>query len=261
MKRQRTITLVITLAILAGVNVLAEVFPGLKAYVPTFEDILRTSAERTEYDDVAQPSPTDRSSAKTRDMVLAVSWQPAFCERASNKRECRSQTADRFDATHFSLHGLWTDRQNCGGRWERVSEGIWRDLKRVMPGTASGLHKHEWEKHGTCYADNPDIYYADSLKLMGELNNTPVRDLFVRSKGRFLGAREIRAAFDDTFGRGTGDRVRIKCVRDGDRELIEELRISLKGDASHSPFGMLLKQARGQKQGCSGGIVDTAGLQ
>ena len=39
--------------------------------------------------------------------ILAISWQPGFCELHSAKPECASQTEDRFDASHFTLHGLW----------------------------------------------------------------------------------------------------------------------------------------------------------
>jgi ribonuclease T2 len=39
--------------------------------------------------------------------VLSVSWQPAFCETKRNKPECATESPDRFDATHFTLHGLW----------------------------------------------------------------------------------------------------------------------------------------------------------
>jgi len=46
-------------------------------------------------------------SASPAEYVLAVSWQPAFCETRPRLPECRSQTADRFDATNFTLHGLW----------------------------------------------------------------------------------------------------------------------------------------------------------
>ena len=41
------------------------------------------------------------------DYVLAASWQPSFCETKPDKDECESQTGDRFDATHFAIHGLW----------------------------------------------------------------------------------------------------------------------------------------------------------
>jgi ribonuclease T2 len=39
--------------------------------------------------------------------VLAISWEPAFCEGLPNKTECQHQTATSYEATHFSLHGLW----------------------------------------------------------------------------------------------------------------------------------------------------------
>ena len=46
--------------------------------------------------------------------VLAVNWQLAFCETRSRLPECRSQTEDRFDASHFTLHGLWPQTAQQG---------------------------------------------------------------------------------------------------------------------------------------------------
>ena len=102
--------------------------------------------------------------------VLAVNWQLAFCETRSRLPECRSQTEDRFDASHFTLHGLWPQPRSkayCGVAktdiakdkkrrwrdlpWDRLDQTTWKRLQRLMPGTRSGLHKHEWIKHGTCY--------------------------------------------------------------------------------------------------------------
>ena len=48
-----------------------------------------------------KPKPVDRN------YVLALSWQPAFCEANPGKRECRWQTGSRYDASYLSLHGLW----------------------------------------------------------------------------------------------------------------------------------------------------------
>ena len=39
--------------------------------------------------------------------LLALSWQPSFCETKPSKPECESQTPQRFDATNLVLHGLW----------------------------------------------------------------------------------------------------------------------------------------------------------
>jgi ribonuclease T2 len=50
--------------------------------------------------------PLNRKTAGENGYALAISWQPAFCETLPRRRECREQTHDRFDASHFFLHGL-----------------------------------------------------------------------------------------------------------------------------------------------------------
>lgn len=214
--------------------------------------------------------------------VLAVSWQPAFCEARGRLPECRSQTADRFDATNFTLHGLWPQPRSqsyCGVGdrdvrlskdrrwhdlpWQRLDEDLWRQLQVVMPGTRSGLHKHEWIKHGTCYdGSSTEEYFADSLQIMDALNASEVQDLFARSIGRHVSGDEIRAAFDRSFGPGAGERVRISCRNDGDRRLIVELTIGLSGtiEPGSSTSEHILAAAE-TEAGCPGGIVDPVGNQ
>ena len=48
-----------------------------------------------------------RCRAPRGEAILSLSWEPAFCEGHANKRECASATPSGFDATHFTLHGLW----------------------------------------------------------------------------------------------------------------------------------------------------------
>ncbi len=214
--------------------------------------------------------------------VLAASWQPAFCEARSRLPECRSQTSERYDAAHFSLHGLWPQpRSNayCGvdqveirkdrqGRWRdlswnRLDQDLWNRLRQVMPGTMSGLHKHEWVKHGTCYdGAGPENYFADALYLMDELNRSEVRELFASRIGEQLSGNQIRAAFDRSFGAGAGDRVRISCKTDQDRRLIVELTIGMRGTVSStSTMSDLIAAAPPTEPGCPSGIVDAIGLQ
>src|SRR5215831_1138747 len=59
--------------------------------------------------------------------VLALSWQPAFCEAHGSKPECQSQDNSRYDATHLVLHGLWPSvRGDRGHNYEfcQVSRDI-----------------------------------------------------------------------------------------------------------------------------------------
>ncbi len=222
------------------------------------------------------------SLAKDSFALLAVSWQPAFCEQRPKRPECASQRANRYDATHFSLHGLWpgprsnsycnvsstliaTDKK---GRWGSLPDlnldaSLLSRLNQVMPGTRSFLQRHEWVKHGSCHENgSANGYYEDSLRLMKALNASGVARLFADNIGNRLKASEIRAAFDKEFGMGTGKRIRIKCKRDGARLLIQEITIGLYGEFdAATTLSQLMLRAKPTNGGCEGGIVDAVGLQ
>ena len=55
---------------------------------------------------------TAHAQVKKTFALLAASWQPAFCEQRPDRPECASQTATRYDANHFALHGLWPGPRN-----------------------------------------------------------------------------------------------------------------------------------------------------
>lgn len=224
---------------------------------------------------------TDRAAAGRTRYVLAASWQPSFCETKPGKAECQSQSADRFDASHFTLHGLWPQPRSLGycdvgqaavaddkaGRWGQLPEVVLdpttaKELDQVMPGTRSHLDRHEWIKHGTCYASSMEEYFADSLAVIRQFNASPVQALFAGRTGDFLSFDEIRAAFDQGFGAGAGDRVRMQCVRDGGRLIISELTIGLSGEITpQAKLADLIAAAAPTKTECPGGIVDPVGLQ
>ncbi|GHD61837.1 hypothetical protein GCM10017083_49750 [Thalassobaculum fulvum] len=213
-------------------------------------------------------------------LVLAVSWQPAFCETRPEKPECTSQTADRYDASHLSLHGLWPEpRDNvyCGvgaavratdeaGRWQDLpaiglTEATRTGLERAMPGSRSFLHRHEWIKHGTCYGTSPETYFADSLRLLAELNASAVRALLADGIGRVVTGRAVRKRFDAAFGAGAGNRVELICRRVGARRLLVEMRIGLAGPVTENrSLAELLAGAPDRPPGCGSGIVDRAGI-
>lgn len=220
--------------------------------------------------------PPDGEETSLPDAVLAASWQPAFCEMRNRTPECASQGADRFDASHFALHGLWPGpRENvyCGvsgmdqaideaGQWNRLPRvrlsGTTRaELERVMPATRSGLDRHEWIKHGTCYGASAEEYFRDSLQLMEELNASPVREFFAVRIGEQVSLGEIRAAFDEAFEAGAGDAVSMEC-EDG---MILELRIHLKGEITERvSLADLLGAGPQVPPGCPRGRIDAAGF-
>jgi len=234
-----------------------------------------------------QPTVSRPTSGPTQ-YILAVNWQPAFCEANPDRSECESQTRTRFDATHFTLHGLWPqwdaadptsgvdaycdlgydamiemdDRPWSRLPEVRLSRALRAELDTVMPGTASLLDRHEWASHGTCYGKPQEGYFADALALMSALNSSPVAELFADTIGRELALDDIRTAFDSAFGPGAGDRVDMACQRDGNRLLITELTIGLTGRIN-GPASLpgLVQAARPTGSDCDAGIVDHVGLQ
>ncbi|MDQ3561329.1 MAG: ribonuclease I [Pseudomonadota bacterium] len=232
-------------------------------------------------------------AADSIELVLAASWQPGFCVTASGrgKLECQSQTTDRFDATHFAIHGLWPDDLDdpqifpcycgrgapvsCRGSQDRdasidISDAVLEKLTVAMPGVQSGLHLHEWPKHGACYEDDksgadrdadPDEYFGETMALLEQLNASPVQALFEAKLGEVVTRDEIEAAFDEAFGDGAGDRVLVRCSRVGGENIIGELWIGLKGEISQAPDFKSLIQAAPEtetstdNQSCNSGRV------
>jgi ribonuclease T2 len=211
--------------------------------------------------------------------VLALSWEPAFCEVMKGKAECKNETATSYEATHFSLHGLWPQpRRNvfCGvdrataalddqHQWEslpapQLSAETKAALDKVMPGTQSVLERHEWIKHGTCYpGGNADQYFKDAVRLANDVNGSVVQTFMAANIGKKIQTSDLRAKFDEAYGKGAGDRVRVSCSKDG---MFSELTIGLKGDISAGTSLAELIAASGTTDaGCSAGLIDAVGPQ
>jgi ribonuclease T2 len=223
----------------------------------------------------------DSGGGRTR-FILAASWEPAFCATNRNKTECRRQKPGDYDATNFSLHGLWPMRQeHCGvSDDDRAADrrSDWNDLPavslsadtrsaldKVMPGTQSGLERHEWARHGTCTNMSADDYFGAAIGLINELNASAVRNLFADNIGKTLDAETIKAAFDKSFGEGASDRVKMSCRRVGKVRVISEITIGLSADATAGSgtgqrLGKLIQAAGRTSFGCDQGVVDAAGF-
>lgn len=226
-------------------------------------------------------SPVNIASSSLPQYILAVTWQPSFCEGFSHKAECRSQNAGHFDADHFTLHGLWPEPRGnsyCDVnrqlialdkryQWQklpvlRLAHNTRQQLENIMPGVRSFLHRHEWIKHGTCYGTGPEAYFRHSIKLLNQLNESSVREVFAANVGRVLDSRRIRAAFDQAFGNHAGMKVQVSCIQDDLRRLIKEIKINLAGNLAKLNLPQAIKYAPlTNRNSCQKGIVDPIGLQ
>ncbi len=205
---------------------------------------------------------TTVSQKISTDNLLAISWQNAYCQTHQKKRECRNVKSSHYSASNFTLHGLWPQprsRQNCKGKRKVFLEKeLYMELLEVMPAAKSGLQHHEWKKHGTCYGKDQEEYFKDSIYLVKEINNSPVRDLFARNVGKRVTKEQLNRVFNKAFGSGSGRKVKMIC-KNG---LITELWINLKGEITpKSDIKTLLKKAKNAKGGCKSGIVDAVGFK
>jgi len=231
--------------------------------------------------DVMSPDAGDNDATDAADAaqqsdwnVLALSWEPAFCETGAGqgKTECRALDQGKLPeaSTALSIHGLWPEpegNENCDGpdaTQPQLSGATMTALHALMPGTASGLEVHEWSKHGTCYGDpdGAEGYFRAMIELTRQVNASAVGKLFAGSVGQKLTAERIRAAFDQAYGTGAGGRVAVECVDDGSRKLISELRIGLRGlIGPDTEIGPLILSAAPVGAGCAQGILDRPGAQ
>lgn len=240
---------------------------------------------QSENQSATSPKPADSPQAGPGDYVLAASWQPGFCETQPDKVECVTQDEARFDASHFALHGLWPQprgREYCGvdqATQDKDRPATWRELPEVvlsaptraalvevMPGTASFLERHEWIVHGTCYGEDMESYFAESVALMAALNASPLVQFMRDNIDRSVTPAQIRAAFDAAFGTGAGKRVKIQCKReqDGSRTVLTELQIALSGsiqtDSDLASLVLAAPTTASNAGQCPSVVIDRAGL-
>lgn len=240
-------------------------------------------AKKTNHDDVStaqsqvisinQPANSSKKSNNkiSKQNLLALSWQNAFCETHQYKKECKNTSA--YNEKHFVLHGLWPQPRNnlyCkvskkeigkdkNKQWNRLSDldlsaKTRKELQVVMPGYSSNLHKHEWIKHGTCYGTDANRYYADAIALITQVNQSKVGDFFAKNIGKHVTLKAVRQAFDASFGAGAGKHVELRC-KSG---LITEIWLHL-GTGSDTLKSSLLAGKK-VKSRCQRGLIDKAGF-
>lgn len=219
--------------------------------------------------------------------VLSLSWQPAFCETKPNKKECTTQTADRYDATNLALHGLWPnknkDKQHaygfCGvkksmqkldkaSKWCQMptlnlTDETKKDLAQYMPGYTSCLERHEWYKHGTCSGMNADKYFSTANRLVATFAATAMGQYISANVGSPIAADDLLSEFEKDFGAGSRDSIKLYCTKAAGADMLVEIRVYL---ANPIPRGsalkdMLVSPPSSEKGNCPQTFfIDEAGL-
>lgn len=176
--------------------------------------------------------------------VLALSWQPAFCETKPNKPECSITDPTVYQARHFTLHGLWPNRQRCNNDYGfcgsvkskresfcdypeiNLDSAVRRNLAEVMPSVSSGscLERHEWHKHGTCQGTlSVNDYYTLSIDLTRQFNDSGMAYFMNRKIGQTLRTEDFLNRLVAVLGSAAKDRVKLICKQN----MLVEVQISL----------------------------------
>jgi ribonuclease T2 len=217
-------------------------------------------------------------------LVLALSWDPTFCQFNADKPECRTLGAGDFAATHLVIHGLWPDTAEskrlryCGvdekirtldqsNRWcelpePRLSAGTRAALDAAMPGARSCLDRHEWIEHGTCAGIDAERYFSATLRLAAAVQASKLGDLLAANVGRELPRQRLIDAFEATFGPGAGKALSLLCTSSGAESLLIEVRVMLEPSAIKGNLGArdLRPNAAGAAGSCPAAIlIDPAG--
>ena len=212
-------------------------------------------------------------NSKSKQNLLALSWQNAFCQSHQYKKECKAMKNNDFGAKEFVLHGLWPQPRNnqyCkmskkevgmdkNKQWHRLSKldlntTTRTELAKYMPGYGSNLHKHEWVKHGSCYGTSANDYYANAISLLKQLNESKVQAYFADNLRKTVYLRDIRRLFDSEFGKGAGEHVTMNC-RKG---LVTELWLHIGNEGDN--LSELFKKGERPRSRCSKGRVDAVGF-
>lgn len=200
--------------------------------------------------------------------VLALSWQPAFCALGGKRnKECRALALNPLADAHseFTLHGLWPNKASCGTKYGycgdvrskpksfcdyprlKMSGDVRDALEEVMPSAEYGtcLQRHEYWKHGACMTDSADEYFAVSVTLINQLNQSDFVQQFIDDNiGDKVTRKAWQQAFDASFGSGAHRKLKLQCRNGMLTEIQMQLPMSL-----DAPLPQLLKQAANAHRG------------
>ena len=193
--------------------------------------------------------------------VLALSWQPAFCETKPQKSECQITDPTSYQARHFTLHGLWPNQQQCNKEYAFCGEitgqkknfcdypAIKLDsdsqaaLAEVMPSVTAGscLERHEWHKHGTCQATwSMEEYFDLSVDLTRQFNEAGMAYFMNRKIGQQVRTEDFLNRIATVLGPAARERVKLNC----EQGMLVEVQINLVADlAPGKDLEQLIAQA------------------
>ncbi len=169
--------------------------------------------------------------------VLAMSWQPGFCERLpgnERKPECVALAKGKLTIDHLTLHGLWPNNRACGtnyGRCPGTSLQLRQDtiafIQPWMPNWYFGddFGAYEWQKHGTCQTTwEDDDYFRTAVTALKTINDSSAGAYLRANIGGTISRRLFLKKINEDAGSDqAADNVQLLCTG----EALYEIRVLL----------------------------------
>ncbi|KTC99843.1 ribonuclease T2 family protein [Legionella erythra] len=190
------------------------------------------ASECGEADYQAKPAQCDQSPGMADSYVLALSWQPAFCQTygyEAGKPECMKLKPASYAASHLALHGMWPNQNQCGQNYGfcgvepqanhcdypivNLSDDVADSLRVLMPSYAFGscLERHEWYKHGSCQILSADAYFSLAMRLTREADRSPLGNYLHEHLGKTVTRNELEDQVRLAFGSEAAKKVYLGC--------------------------------------------------
>ncbi|TGZ36079.1 hypothetical protein EQ875_00925 [Photobacterium damselae subsp. damselae] len=169
--------------------------------------------------------------------VLALTWQPGFCEHFSykgKKPECDAINSGKLASTNLTLHGLWPNKKSCGTNYGYCDDSNKLDLSRstinkIAPWMPNFYYQtkfgeYEWRKHGTCQTQSADQYFMTAVDLVKQVDASEIGQYIKENIGRNIKADQFKQALVDKMGKEAVNRIRLSCTKG---KYLNEVRINL----------------------------------
>ncbi|MGF1727282.1 ribonuclease T2 family protein [Photobacterium nomapromontoriensis] len=177
--------------------------------------------------------------------VLAVSWQPGFCEHGkfkTNKPECAAIKNAQRPVHNLTLHGLWPNRRQCGIQYGycrpdnkmELSQSTIETIAPWMPNFyyQTDFGQYQWKKHGSCQSRPDDEYFLLATNLVKQVDSSPIGDYIKGHIGRTISIANFEKNMVQALGQQATKRIQLSCLKG---RYLQEIRFNLAEDFEKSP--------------------------
>jgi len=168
--------------------------------------------------------------------VLAITWQPGFCEHVDykgKKPECDAMNSGALPAKTLSLHGLWPNKKECGTQYGSCSGENFalskETIDKVAPWMPNFFYErtfgaYEWNKHGKCQSLSPDAYFIKAVSAVKVVNDSEVGKIVLGSVGKSFRVSEFFDRVKARYGDKVAGSISLICTQ---RKYLQEIRVTL----------------------------------